>query len=80
MLKEVINYYNLLGSPVYACFLDARKAFDRVSYSKLFGILTDRGVPSQYLKLLLYWYRMQTLGVKWDDGVTSEATSAGEMV
>ena len=49
---------------LYACFLDARKACDRVSYSKLFSTLADRGVSPQYLKILLYWFRMQTMGAK----------------
>ena len=38
-LKETINYYTKQGSPVCVCFLDATKAFDRVSYSKLFKVL-----------------------------------------
>ena len=77
VLKEVINYYNIRGSPVYACFLDARKAFGRVSYSKLLSALAERGVPSQFLKLLLYWFKMQTLDVKWD-GHLSEKFNAAE--
>ena len=60
-----MNYYTSHGSPVYACFLDASKAFDRVCHSTLFRILTDRGVPPPYLKLLLRWYRSQKMGVRW---------------
>ena len=29
-VKSVIKYYNLHNSPVYTCFLDAAKAYDRV--------------------------------------------------
>ena len=65
VLKEIINNYTNQGSPVYACFLDASKAFDRVCHSKLFKILADRGVPVPYLKLLIQWYRSQKMGVKW---------------
>ena len=65
VLREVINNYTNQGSPVYACFLDASKAFDRVCHSKLFKILADRGVPVPYLKLLIQWYRSQKMGVKW---------------
>ena len=64
-LKETINYYTSKGSPIYACFLDASKAFDRACHSKLFQILSGRGVPSPYLKLLLRWYSTQKMGVKW---------------
>ena len=35
-LKNVISYYNWFGSPVYTCFLDASKAFDRVEHWSLF--------------------------------------------
>ena len=59
-LKETVNYYTKQGSPVYACFLDASKAFDRVCYSKLLKILIGRGVPTNYLKLLMRWYCTQT--------------------
>ena len=64
-LKETVNLFTKQGSPVYACFLDASKAFDRVCHSKLFDILVDRGVPTNYIKLLMRWYRTQTMAVKW---------------
>ena len=70
-LKEVIHFYTSQGSPVYACFLDASKAFDRVCHSKLLELLAARGVPQAYLKLLLVWYRTQKMSVKWSDSVSS---------
>ena len=74
VLKETINYYTKQGSPVYVCFLDASKAFDRVCHSKLFQILSERGVPSPYLKLLIQWYTSQKMGVKWANS-TSDSFS-----
>ena len=65
VLKETINNYTRQGSPVYTCFLDASKAFDRVCHSKLFDILSERGVPSPYIRLLAQWYTSQKMGVKW---------------
>ena len=35
-VKSVIKYYNYFSSPVYICFLDASKAFDRVNHWTLF--------------------------------------------
>lgn len=70
ILKETINHYSKQGSPVYACFLDASKAFDRVCHSKLFQILLERGVPLPYLKLLMHWYRSQKVGVKWANSIS----------
>ena len=48
-----MNFYNSKGSPVYTCFLDASKAFNRVCLYKLFHILSSPSVPATYLKLLL---------------------------
>ena len=31
-VKSVIQYYNYYNSPVYTCFLDASKAFDRLNH------------------------------------------------
>ena len=43
MLIETIQYYDKNGRQVvYALFLDASKAFDRVCYSELFNILLDK--------------------------------------
>ena len=44
LVKETVNYFNARGSPVYACFLDASKAFDRVKHEDLFRILRENGL------------------------------------
>ena len=36
-LKSVIKYYTQQSTPVYSCFLDASKAFDRVNHWKHFN-------------------------------------------
>ena len=41
---------------VYGCFIDASKAFDRVSHNTLFNILEKRGVPHLLLRFLWSWY------------------------
>ena len=45
LVKEIIGYYNNHNSVVYACLVDATKAFDRLNYGKLFQLLLDRGMP-----------------------------------
>ena len=70
-LKKVIQYYKSNNSPVYSCFLDASKAFDRVNHWTLFRKLLNRGVPVVLIRILLYWYRTQTFCVKWGS-TTSE--------
>ena len=56
LVREIIEYFNMRGSPVFSCFMDASKAFDRISHDKLFGILEDRRLNPLILQLLEYWY------------------------
>jgi hypothetical protein len=68
--KNVILYYKSNNSPVYSCFLDASKAFDRVNHWTLFRKLLNRGVPVVLIRILLYWYRTQTFCIKWGSTIT----------
>ena len=65
VVKEIVDFYKSHNSPVFACFMDATKAFDRVNHWKLFNKLLDRGIPSFIVRCLLYWYRGQTFCVRW---------------
>ena len=49
---EVVNYFKLSGSPVYACLLDYRKAFGLVNHEKLFRLLMKR-VSLIFVRLLM---------------------------
>jgi hypothetical protein len=64
-LKNVINYYRHHQSPVFTCFLDASRAFDRVNFWSLFTKLIKRGVPILIVRLLSFWYNTQEFCVKW---------------
>ena len=64
-VKSVVKYYNHFHSPVYTCFLDASKAFDRINGWTLFPRLIARGVPCPLVKIIMFWYRTQTICVKW---------------
>ena len=61
---EVVNYFKLSGSPVYACLLDYRKAFDLVNHEKLFRLLMKR-VSLIFVRLLMFIYINQKCYVKW---------------
>ena len=65
LLKEVINFYISSSTPMYLCFMDASKAFDKVNHFRLFSKLKDRGLPATVIRILVYWYRSQLFSVKW---------------
>lgn len=70
VLKETIHYFVDNGSPVFAAFLDASKAFDRVNHWSLMKKLIHRGVPLCVVRTLLFWYRNQEFLACWN-GVKS---------
>ena len=59
LLKETISYYTRSDSSVYCVLLDAMKAFDRISYVKLFQKLIDRKLPAIVLRFLVNLYSEQ---------------------
>ena len=70
-LKQIIEYYKYKNSPVYVCFLDASKAFDRINHWSLFAKLAKRGIELVFLRFLVYWYRKQEFCVRWGTNISS---------
>ena len=65
-VNETISYYTKDGSKVYALFLDASKAFDRLNYVKLFNKLLRNKMCPITVRLLLNMYLNQKIQVKWN--------------
>ena len=61
--KIIIKYYTRANTPVYTCFLEARKAFDRVNNLTLFTQLIDSAIPLLIVRICVFWYKMQHLCV-----------------
>ena len=53
-VKSIIQYYIRQNSPVYTCFLDASKAFDRINHWTLFKKLIDCNVPLLIVRILVF--------------------------
>ncbi len=68
-MLETIPYYNFNHINVYALFLDATKAFDRVHYGKLFKELCTRNMSPLVTRLL---YTNQKLQIKWGGKISSQ--------
>ena len=49
-LKSVIDLYISSSSPVYVCYMDASKAFDKVNFWCLFEKLLQRNVPNVFVR------------------------------
>ena len=71
VLKEIIEYYVSFNSPVYVCYLDASKAFDRLNHWTLFDTLLKRGIPIFAVRLLKVWYTTQTFIVQWGSNLST---------
>ena len=52
-LKQIVDFYRNQDTPVYMCFLDARKAFDRVNQWTLANKLLERDVSLFIVKLFI---------------------------
>ena len=60
-LKEIIgNFTSQLNGCVFLCFLDASKAFDRVTHSMLFTKLLRRGAPGYIVRFRMFCMRRKS--------------------
>ena len=66
-VKNIVSHYMFCGSSVFACFLNASKAFDLVNHGILFKRLLDRDMPHPLVRFLLSWYQSQFMSVRWGD-------------
>jgi len=64
-LKNIIDFYNSASSPMFICYLDASKAFDRVNFWKLFDKLLNRRAPDIIIRFIMAWYCSQQFTVRW---------------
>ena len=73
-LKSVIKYYTRQSTPVFLCFLDASKDFDRVNHWKLFRKLIIWKVPLMIVRMFIFWYSKQEMCIKWGQATSDYFT------
>ena len=71
-VKSIIKYYTGHSTPVYTCYPDASKAFDRVDHWTLFTKLIHSGISLLIVRILVFWYQTQQLCVKFQTGYEKE--------
>ena len=64
-LREYIELYRKRSTTVFVTFLDASKAFDRLDHWLLFEKLIYRKVPLFIVRLLIVWYSLQRMHIRW---------------
>ena len=63
-----MDFYLSKGNDtVYACSLELSKAFDKVSFYKLFCKLLDMDVPTYIIQFLEAWCTHHSLQIKWQN-------------
>ena len=72
LIKNVIARYNFNDSEVYACFLNASKAFDRVDHHLLFKKLLQRNLPPVIVRSLLSWCTDQNVCIRWNKSLSNK--------
>ena len=70
-MKQIIFSYNKCNTPIYACFIDIRKAFDRIDNDKLIMVLKSLYVPDFILNILIYWFLNQRFYLKWQSHLSN---------
>ena len=60
-VKNIVSCYMHQNSDVYACFLDASKAFDLVNHKILFERLFNTKLPVYLIRSFLSWYKKQCM-------------------
>ena len=64
-LRGHIELYRKRSTTVFVTFLDASKAFDRLDHWLLFEKLIYRKVPLFIVRLLIVWYSLQRMHIRW---------------
>ena len=57
---------------IYALFLDASKAFDRMHHSKLFNNFKDKSVCPFWMRLISIMYSFNNAAVNWNNAETDK--------
>lgn len=66
-----------VNSPVYICFIDYSRAFDRVEHDKLLSILENMGLNDRDLRIINNLYYNQTGNINIGNDFTEDVKIQG---
>ena len=69
-LKMILEKCREVGTDVYLCFIDYRKAFDTVVQEVLWKVMADMGFPIHIIDLIKNLYTSQKATVRTTHGLT----------
>ena len=70
-LYSVINHtVNVKKKPLYVCFVDFKKAFDKVSHALLWQKLVNYGIDGKFIKIIKSMYFKVKSCVRSNEGLT----------
>ena len=70
VLKTLMEIYKVKRKPIFACFVDFRKAYDSVWREGLFFKLISNGCSKNFMRILLRMYSSVVTSVKLHNGIT----------
>ena len=70
VLKTLVDYYKSKRKPIFACFIDFRKAYDSVWREGLFLKMILNGCSRKFIRLMLNMYSFYNCSVKLEEGST----------
>ena len=68
--KMLLEKNREVGTDVYLCFIDYRKAFDTVVQEVLWNVMTDMGFPIHKIDLIRNLYISQKAAIRTTHGMT----------
>ena len=69
-VKSTVSQFVEHSNCVYAAALDLKKAFDRVSYFKLFNTLIDSGVSIPVVNVVSNWFSKLLAAIQWNSSLS----------